>query len=420
MTVQWELVQVCPAPRSTGYGSCCPKPIQHALLPPVRPTDEYLVAERRRHWWPQTGPLAHLASAVRRVAGACWRGAGGEDRLLRRVRDLESGSCAWMARPSIPGRRWRRMASAAAPPPLRGGTDFSLVAGLRAAGGGGLEAQQQQQQQPEETAADGGRLDGAAEQQAPLADSAHDKSSGGAASLASWGAVSRSAAPAAAAAAPEAPDEQVHGDAGTGTPLLLHPSPFDLSVSGVGATAPPPAPGGAPPAPAAAAPARASASLRPNFMAAPGAGPGGSHQSSLSAASGTRLTGGSAGGYSGTLGMPSRLGQPADEEALLGNSGSQRMFLPWQMAGLQAQAAAAATAAPQPAGDLLPQWQTVSDRASISVLPSLSGPAELWAGTEPPSFVGQHEEEQEAELPRSRRFSLAGVCGTACASVAGA
>ena len=325
------------------------------------------------------------------------------------------------------------MASAAAPPPLRGGTDFSLVAGLRAAGGGGLEAQkqqQQQQQQPLGTAADGGRLDGAAEQPAPLAGmlgSAHDKSSGGAASLASWGAVGRSEGAAAAAEAAggvsEAAGEQTHGEAGRpGTPLLLHPSPFDLSVSGLGATAPPPAPGGAPPAATAAAPAGAttSASLRPIFLAAPGTGPGGSHQSSLSAASGTRLTGGSAGGYSGTLGMPSRLGQPADEEALLGNSGSQRMFLPWQMAGLQAQAAAAATAHPQPARDLLPQWQTVSDRASISVLPSLSGPAELWAGTEPPSFVGQHEEEQEAELPRSRRFGLAGVCDRACDGVAGA
>jgi hypothetical protein len=106
--------------------------------------------------------------------------------------------------------------------------------------------------------------------------------------------------------------------------------------------------------------------------------------------------------------MPSRLQQQADDDALLGNSGSQRMFLPWQAAGLQAQAAAAAAVPAQPFGELLPQWQTVSDRASMSVLPSMSGPAEAWGADGLSSFMGQQEEEQEAEQRQRRRFRLSG------------
>ncbi len=317
---------------------------------------------------------------------------------MRRVCELGSGGYAWMARPSVPGRRWRRMASAAAPPPLRASTATSLAAGLRATGVAGLEAAQQP---PSDTISGAGRL--AAQQQTAAAGgwgTANGRSSGGDASLAGWG---PSASPAAGAPAPQ--QEQPASEAGqAGTALLLHPSPFDLSLGGAGAVGQLSASGSAAPAAAAAVPAGTSASAlaRPSLVAAPVLGAGGSHHSSLSAASGKRPMAGSAGGYSGTLGMPSRLQQQAEEDVLLGNSGSQRMFLPWQAAGLQAQAAAAAAV---PA-------QTVSDRASISVLPSLSGPAELWAGDDPPSFVGQQEDEQDAELQRGRRFRLAGGCST--------
>lgn len=398
-----------------------PRPhLINTFPPPALRAEAYLAAERRRHWWPQSGPLAHLASAVRRVAGACWRGAGGEDRLLRRACELESGGYAWMARPSIPGRRWRRIGSAAAPPPLGLGPAAGLAAGLQAIGGeGGLDAQRQPPSvAPSGTAGGASSFDAATWQWQPAGlaggrDSMNGRSSGGDASLAGWGASAPSAA------APGGQQEQAGGGAGpAGGPLLLHPSPFDLSLGGAAAAVQPAAPDGLPLAPAGPPGVAAPMLLQPSLTAAPGLGPpGSSHQSSLSAASGKRPTGGSAGGYSSTLGMPLRLQLPPEEQALLGNSGSQRMFLPWQTAGLQAQAAAAAAAgappgsmlaAGQPAGEQLPQWQAASDGASMSVLPSRSGPAELWGADEPPSFAGRQEEDQEVEQRRARRFGLAG------------
>ena len=89
-----------------------------------------------------------------------------------------------------------------------------------------------------------------------------------------------------------------------------------------------------------------------------------------------------------------------DAQASLPGSGSQRVAMPWQAAGLQAQAAAATAAAGAAAAGSMAQsqWQSVSDANSLSVAPSRGGPVELAGGDEHPSGVAEREQSERHAL----------------------
>ena len=382
--------------------------------------DEYLRCQEERRWWPQDGLLAHLPSAVLRctAGAACSCSSGGSsggsssgDPVQRRVAELESGACVWMARPDAfigSGRAASggNPSAAGSITKARRDSDAAAAKAAAPANGGTLRWHSSREGLSGEPSLPAGASSGLRSSGAGwplpgwissgLSSKLPGRGSSGPGSLAQPAA---DAAPTAAAPQWQRPPVTVvrlHGGSLGDPSPLLHPSPFASFPAAASASA-------------AAPPGVAVTAAAPAAVAASGSPVAGAHGSGV-----------------GSSSLPAAASMREQQEPNPPEAGSSGVYRHWQAAGLQAAAAGGQQQAPTPPEQQ--QRQSAGSQAAMSsgqpplplslpVLSSIEPQSVLPADSERlPVDHGQHQDQQLLAQQRQQllqtqmvAFGLAGA-----------